>query len=689
MFVKPYILIATLKFLLLLLFLSFSVQLSYAQNLRKVDSLLLSEKKFFKQKDTNALANINSLIAEYYEHENCCDSAIFFYQKSIDYTKLLNSKPRIGFLYKAIGKMYWIKGDMGEALKYYKMSLPVAKSLNDTSLTCVLYNNIGTIYWGIADYDKALEYYYLSLSLRDTLNDMEGKSLTLNNIGMVFSEWGKDDEAFNYYKRASIICNNIDYTFGIAYSYYNLGNHYFKNQKLDSAIGSFKLAINNYKILDKMIGVSICYEKLGNIYEILEDYSSAMLYYNKMLAIANSVNNLKNKVIAFYNIAHLYFIKGNFQNALKYAQKSNFISKEKNYKDLCSKNYRLLADINKKTGNYKKALEYYITANQYKDSIFNDDKSKQIARLEVVHKTAQKEQENFTLKKEQEKQLARLKADKLTIRFQNTVVIAIIILLVLVFTFTIIFYREKQKLKIANDTKNKLFTIISHDLRGPLGNFKGLIDLLLMDERTNDPEKINSLLKLMQKTASSNYDLLENLLSWSGTKSGNIVYQPQKLNLEILVDSVFEHNEYNAQIKSIQLISEIDQKVYVLADDLMLHAILRNLVSNAIKFTGKNGTVVVKSMKIPGKHEKGKNNSENIIEIIVSDNGVGIDHEVLPKIFTDDEFYSTKGTDNENGTGLGLKLCREFVEKHKGEIRVESEPNKGSDFIFTIPEYIA
>ncbi|MEN8122586.1 MAG: tetratricopeptide repeat-containing sensor histidine kinase, partial [Bacteroidota bacterium] len=669
----------------LLLFLAFLVQFSFAQNQRRIDSLLLSEKKFLIQKDTNALANINFLIAEYYDHEKSYDSAVFFYQKTFDYAILLNNKPRIAYLYKALGKISWIQGDMGEALIYYNKSLPVAQSINDTSLTSILYNNIGTIYWGIADYDKALEFYYLSLSLRDSLNDEEGKSLTLNNIGMVFSEWGKDDEAFNYYKRASIICNKIDYTFGIAYSYYNLGNHYLKKQNLDSAIVSFKLAINNYKIIGKMIGVSICYEKMGDVYEMREDYKSAMLYYNKMLAIADSENNLKNKVIAFYHIAHLNFSKGNLSEALMYVQKSSSISKEKNYKNLCNKNYRLLADINKKKGNYKKALEYYVIANQYKDSIFNDEKTKQITRMEVVHKTAQKERENFALKKEQEKQLARLEAGKLTIRFQNVVVIAIIILLLLVFVFALIFYREKQKLKIANNTKNKLFSIISHDLRGPLGNFKGLIDLLLIDEKIDDPEKINSLLKLMQKTASSNYDLLENLLSWSGTKSGNLVYQPQKLNLKILVDSVFEHNEYNAQVKSIQLISEIDEKIYVLADDLMLHTILRNLVSNAIKFTGKKGTVIVKSQKMSEKNDKEKNN----IEIIVSDNGVGIDQEILPNIFTDDEFYSTRGTDNENGSGFGLKLCKEFVDKHKGEIRVESVQNGGSDFIFTILEYTA
>jgi len=660
----------------------------------KLDSYRLAKYYFQKSadmflslEDTNSVAKINYLCGNTYYYSNNYDSAIIFYEKSNYFAKKINDLKQIADTYKAIGKMYWIKGDMIKALVFYKKSLPIAKSINDTSLTCVLYNNIGVIYLNVADYDKALEYYYLSLSLRDSLNDVKGKSLTLNNIGIIFSAWDRDDEAYKYYEQASLLCNDLDYPFGTAYSFYNLGNHYLKMDMLDSATISFKQAMSNYSIINNLNGVSICYEKLGIIYEIRGEHKSAMFYFNKMLSIADSVNNLNNKASALFDIANLYYHKNNFREALKYAHKSNLISEDNNYRKLCNKNYELLADIHKKSGNYKKALDYYLIANQYKDSIFNEEKSRQITQMQILHKTAQKEQENIALKKEQEKQLAQSEADRTTIRFQSTVVFATITLLVLVLIFALIFYREKQKLKTANNTKNKLFSIIGHDLRGPLGNFKGLIDLLLLDDEVKDPKKINSLLKLMQKTASSNYDLLENLLSWSGTKSGNIEYRPQKLNLRNLINSVFEHNEYNAQIKSIQLISEVEKDIFVLADDIMLHTIIRNLVLNAIKFTNKNGAIIVSSKKKPGKHRRSNKNIENFIEITVSDNGIGINQEILPRIFADNEFYSTSGTGNEKGTGLGLKLCKEFVEKHKGEIRVESEANKGSDFIFTIPEY--
>jgi len=645
-----------------------------------------SEKIFLKLEDTIEAAQVNYLNGNAYYFANNYDSSIFFYEKSNYFAQKINDRQKIADSYKAIGKTYWIKGDLIKALSFYKKSLPVAQSLNDTSLICVLYNNIGTIYWGVADYDKALEYYYLSLSLREILSDLEGKSLTLNNIGMVFSEWDKDDEALKYYKQASQISNNIDYPFGTAYSYYNLGTHYLKTQNLDSAIVSFKLAINNYKIINNLNGVSICYERIGNIYEIRTDYEHAMLYFNKMLAITDSVDNLRTKAGAFYNIAHVHYSKKDLVNSLKYARKSNLISENNNYKKLCGKNYELLAQIYRKLGNSKKSLEYYIIANQFKDSIFNEEKSKQITQLEIFYRTAQREQENISLKKEKEKQLAQLKEGQSIIRFQNTIVIAIVVLFLVVFVFALVFYREKQKLKSANNTINKLFSIIGHDLRGPLGNFKGLIDLLLIEEVNDDSEKNSSLLRLMQKSASSNYDLLENLLSWSGTKSGKIIFNPEKLSLAELTNSVFEHNDYSSLVKSIELISEINSDVFVLADDLMLNTILRNLVSNAIKFTGKNGLVVIRSEKIIKKTKNRK--TKSFVEITVSDNGVGIKSDVLQKIFADDEFYSTKGTDKEQGTGLGLKLCREFVEKHNGEIRVESEQGKGSDFIFTIPEYM-
>lgn len=639
--------------------------------------------------DTLEIIKMNFLIGDSYSYADNYDSAIFYYEKANHYAQLMGNKSKAAKSYKAMGKTYWLKGEMADALQCYKKSLPLAISVKDTALICVLYNNLGTVHWGVADYDNALNYYYLSLSLRDSLNDLKGKSLTLNNIGMVFAEWDKNEEALKYYKQASTICRSINYPAGSAYSYYNMGNHYIKKQDLDSAISSFRSAMKSYEDTKNVNGISICYAKLGEIYELKGNIKQAMQNDYKMLAIADSVDNLQNKASALYHVSHAYYIAGRLNESLKYAQKSISISNKKNYKNLCLKNNQLLGDIYKKSGNYKKALAHYQISYQYKDSIFDEEKSRQITQMEIFYKTGQKEQENLALKKEQEKQAAQLVADKSTIRLQNTIVIATIILLLVVLGFTIIVNRDKQELKAANTTINKLFSIIGHDLRGPLGNFKGLIDLLLMEGGNNDPERINSLLKLMQKSASSNYDLLENLLSWSRTERGNVVLQPEKLNLRLVTEIIVEHYDYVAVTKSIDLITEVDKNIYVFADEKMLQTILRNLVSNALKFTDKNGRVVVCCKRKEISQKKTNLQVKPFIEICVSDTGSGMSPEVMTKIFNENEFYSSKGTENEKGTGLGLKLCKEFVEKHGGKLHVESELDKGSRFIFTIPEYQA
>jgi len=645
-------------------------------------------KIFFLLEDSSNVEENLSKAKAFYDAKNY-DSAVDYYLKANYLAKKNNNKIQLARSYKQIGKMYWIKGDLAIALKKYKQSLLISQSISDTSLTCVLYNNIGAIYWGLDNHDKALKFYYLSLALRDTLNDIKGKSLTLNNIGMVFSEWDKDNEALQYYKKASIICEDIDYPFGTAYSHFNLGNHYFKTRDFDLATLNYELAISNYMQIANLNGLSICYEKLGQIYETKKEYSLAGSYFKKMLSISDSIDNKRNKASALFNIAHLNFSTNNYNKALYFVKQSNSISENNGYKKHSNKNYMLLADIYKKTGEYQKALDYYIIANQFKDSIFNEEKSKQITQLEILHKTAKKEQENNALKREKEKQLTQSKVDRLTIKNQGILVFAIIIILSIAVFFTIVVYRKNQKLKTANDTLNKLFSIIGHDLRGPLGNFKGLIDLLLLEGESNEPKKINSLLKSMQKSANSNYDLLENLLSWSHSKTGQLSYKPEKLNLSNVVETAFEHNNHSALTKSITLSSEIDSDVYVCADEKMLDTILRNLISNAVKFTPKSGTINITCTKNKQTQINGNETKGSFIEIIVADNGIGISGDVLQKIFDDDIFHSSNGTNNETGTGLGLKLCKEFVGIHNGKIRVESELNTGSKFIFTVPQYVA
>jgi len=224
-------------------------------------------------------------------------------------------------------------------------------------------------------------------------------------------------------------------------------------------------------------------------------------------------------------------------------------------------------------------------------------------------------------------------------------------------------------------SKDKFFSIIAHDLKAPFNTLIGFSDLLLKTFDEREPEDIKKLIKHINNSSIHGFNLLNNLLEWSRSQIGKIKYEPVLFNFEQLVGEVIDLHFETAGKKSINLDSSSISIGDVMADRKMINTVLRNLVSNAIKFTEPGGEVRIKGKDLG-----------NEFEISVSDSGVGIPEENLPKLFSISENYSTNGTDNESGTGLGLLLCKEFVEKSGGKIRVSSEPGLGSEFFFTIPK---
>ncbi|HID98921.1 MAG TPA: hybrid sensor histidine kinase/response regulator [Thiotrichaceae bacterium] len=225
-----------------------------------------------------------------------------------------------------------------------------------------------------------------------------------------------------------------------------------------------------------------------------------------------------------------------------------------------------------------------------------------------------------------------------------------------------------EELKEANATKDKFFAIIAHDLMSPFNALLGLSELLL-EEKDINAEKREKLLKIIQQASKTGYNLLKNLLEWSRFQTGRMAFRPEKINLKEIVSANFELLNSNAVAKNIHIFSTILETSYVFADRNMLNTIIRNLLSNAIKFTPEKGKIEVVCCE-----------KEAHIEIAISDTGVGINSQDINKLFRTDITYSTIGTRQETGTGLGLILCQEFVEKHGGKIWVESELGKGSRF---------
>ncbi len=228
---------------------------------------------------------------------------------------------------------------------------------------------------------------------------------------------------------------------------------------------------------------------------------------------------------------------------------------------------------------------------------------------------------------------------------------------------------KERKLQESNATKDKFFSIIAHDLKNPLGAFKQLTTLLADSFEDLSLREITEFIKEMKDSSANLYNLLENLLFWARTQTGQIPCNKEEMPLDLIIKSVIDLNKQIAKNKKITLIAELEDALTLNADYNMLYTVIRNFISNALKFTPEEGKVTVKAFK------QGDN---KIIEVI--DTGVGMSKSQMDKLFKIDENVTRNGTNDEKGTGLGLILCQEFIEKHEGRIEISSEENVGSTF---------
>jgi two-component system, sensor histidine kinase and response regulator len=233
--------------------------------------------------------------------------------------------------------------------------------------------------------------------------------------------------------------------------------------------------------------------------------------------------------------------------------------------------------------------------------------------------------------------------------------------------------RERQ-LRELNSTKDKLFSIIAHDLRSPFNAILGFSGLLINDFSTMNAAETEEYLKNINTSAKHTLNLLDNLLAWAKSQTGKNIFNPENTSLRALINETLLVSKSIAKIKNISIVHNQSFDYDVYADVNMLKTVLRNLISNAIKFTHNDGEVSVSVVENKGH-----------VEVTISDNGVGMSEEIRNKLFLIETGFTTKGTANEKGSGLGLVLCKEFVEKHGGNIWVNSEPEKGSDFVFSLP----
>ncbi|MDV7138942.1 tetratricopeptide repeat-containing sensor histidine kinase [Maribacter sp. TH_r10] len=615
------------------------------------DSLHLISNEVLKlaSESGNKFSQCNSLtgIGNFYEDQGNYDKAIYYYQKAYEVAKrikddelLLGNKLLLG-IENSIANVYYYKGDYAESLSRYLKSIELASLIGDNKMLAILNENIASLYADQNDYDQAIGFFKIVKKLNEKIGDEINTAKTMSNLASVYADMGK-----------------------LEYAMYNI----------NSSIGVFE----KHKIMDWL---AYAYEVKGKAYLESKDYKWALFWYKQGEMMHHNVDDDRGETSLLNGIAEAYL--GQHKDSLSevYAQKAFELSKRLKFHEEIQKSANTLYRINKNKGDLKSALTFHELYQTLHDTIISNKNEKSLTML-VTKLDFEEQKEKLIL--ENEKALASQK---------RYIYIALLILVIFLVITLIVRRNEKvqkrlnvelynktaklveneKKLRATNETKDKLFSIIGHDLRGPIAAFQGLLQLYRNGEIGS-----NDFLQFIPKLGKDLDNIsftLNNLLSWGQTQMNGSTTKPSIICLENLVNDNINLLEETATAKSIRIVNKIKSNVLSWADNDHIDIVFRNLLSNAIKFTPENGKITIDVSE-----------RSTSWEISVKDTGVGINLETQKKLFKKNSSITTYGTNDEKGTGLGLSLCKEMVEKNNGEIWVESTIPNGSCFYFTLPK---
>ena len=629
-----------------------------------------------------------------FSQENEVDSILKLYQKS------KNDTSRIDLLLKITDGL--ADRNPEKAINYARTELKVAQAINDHYREVLLdlmlaesYGRLGKIAESLDCLDKGYR-----IAAKNNFTAQLG-SIQLN-IGVAYADVGNEKLAIEYYMSGVHYFKILNDNIGLIQSYVDLSDAYYHINKPDSAIYYIELAkplsfkMNNYQL-------SYIYNNAAEAYYEKKEYATAEDYANKSFAIAQMQNNLYVLSDNYLVLAKINFDKGNINNAKTLINKGLEIAKQSSIRENLIDDYDLMSKVLEKQNKPTEALKFnklYITV---KDSVLSTINSN-ISQAYEYEKQDEKMAELRTEKLQQNTELKR----------QSIITTVIFVTLLLVILISGYIYYSRFKLSKANNEikrayqevsnhqneiiqqnkelikyneqirkqsedierlgniKDRLFNIISHDLRSPLGTLTGMLSLL--KNGTITPDKFQKFVPELINGVNTTTELVDNLLHWSNSQLKGATINPTEFDITPLVQNQVQLFERQASDKELQLLNEIHHSLFVFADKNMIDLVLRNLVANAIKFCSKDCKIIITGRQLTDR-----------IEISVIDDGKGIEAENIEKIFQSKERYSTLGTNREKGTGLGLMLCKDFVEKNNGQIGVESEVNVGSKFWFTLP----
>ncbi|MDO3627233.1 tetratricopeptide repeat-containing sensor histidine kinase [Mucilaginibacter sp. BT774] len=606
----------------------------------------------------------------------------------------LNNKQGLSNAYTVTGQMYNMQADYKQALYYLNLARGIYEHQNNKRELPVCYKNIGMVYFGQGRHSAALDYYYKALFVEIEERNQTATADIYNNIGDVLQNMRAYPKALDYYNKALGIAKQTHDLLEIGTATENIGEVLLAQKHYDQAINYLSKALHIAIKQDDKDGISYISADLGLCYANKGQYDLALSYFNTALQTAAKYNIVYDKTYALIGFATLFNQQKDYQKAFNYASSGHKLAEQINNiwfrANAVFELNNSLAGLGKFEEAHKLSMEYIAL----QDSLNNDENIQKITSYNLEYEFASKQRKLIAQQKEKDELYAqRLKQERTNLIFLSTVLSGMVLI-------AAVYYKSKRrqqkinavlqernneivqkkadldeqaiKLNDLNHLKDRLIAVLAHDLRAPLSTLRGLFTLLEDDTLTNDQflDLIPQAVKKLEYTS----DFLDTLLFWINSQMDNFDSTDKAFLIKDVVANETTNYCEQAALKGIRLIDNVSDNIIVAADPNSIRIVVRNLITNAIKFSRENDTITISTNYL----------DDNNILMSIKDTGIGMQQHQLDKLFKS-KVDSGHGTNNESGTGMGLLFCKDLVEKCHGKIWVESQPGHGTEFFFTLP----
>lgn len=582
-------------------------------------------------------------------------------------------------IYKQIGYHHTFPDS---AIFFSNQLIDLANKSNDTKYLFNGYKNKAYAYVFKGELDTAITLFFkcASIASRD-LKEKYWLATSYIGLGDSYSRLKNYKNSTYYFNKAIEILKNENDTFLLANAFFNSASNYLYSENMDTALQFFEEAGRLFRMINYELGMAYTLGNIGQVYVSQGKLEKAEKNLTEAIKILTDFNDPLSVSYYYLSLGSMYRKQKKYQTAISCAAKAYEISLHTGMKPYIKDACRYMADFYSQVGDYKSAYKYQTLSYSYSDSLADAENRNRIADLRTEFEVAIKQREvDYLVRKR---------------KSQNIIQYTLIVSVLLSSTLMIFLYRnyrkkkalnrilqeqkeellaQQEQLEELNNTKDRFFSILSHDLRGPIASIGTFPEILVQYINEEEKENMSDLLVMVQESVKKVSSLLDNLLEWALTQQGSFPNSPEKINLKLLVKEIKTVFITMAGLKEIKLTNRIAEDIFVIADKNSLMTILRNLISNAIKFTKKGGKIVISACA-----------DAHFAVISVKDNGIGMPKEKIESIFSFSEKKSTWGTNREKGFGIGLTLVHEFVKMNNGRIEVESEPGEGTTFKVYIP----